>query len=586
MNQKRSLATQALKLGIESQKQGLYAQAEKLYLKTINLDPSYIEGFNCLGALALDLGKSEKAEEIYRAGISHSTPNALTFFGLGESYRNRGMLEDSLTLYLKADEYKHSFSGIYNNIALVYGELGKHKKAIEYCEKAISHKPDFPEAYNNLGYSYRYIGEIEKALRAHQKAFELKPTYFDAYSNYLFTLAQDPNTSFSDYYVAACEYNNKVSEGVEQYIHWEASREKLKVGFISGDFKNHVISKLLLDPLRALSTLDIELVAFNNSEKFDDVSKEIKQCFHNWFDVSKHDDKQLSELIHKQNLNILVDLSGHSGRNRLPVLAYKPAPIQISWLGFFASTGLRTVDYFVSSPFCAAGLEKNFTEKIAYIESFQCLREPNIQISKRQLSPFNDNGYITFGYFNRVDKINDKLLEVWSSILEEVSGSKIYFNSWLFKDQEFCNDFYTRLSGFGITEDRVTLDFHDGKYESYLSCFNRVDLVLDSFPYNGSTVNLECLWMNVPYISLAGDTIISRTGASILNSLKLQDLIAASELEYKKLAVSYALEPHRIDEIRESLPALRAESGFYNAEIMAEDVFSCFQVLWERYSSK
>ena len=431
-NQIKEVLAKAVKLGFECHRKRELEQAEKLFLKALNIDPNHAEALNGLGVIAIDFKRYSSAVKIYTHALTTNENNLTLLYGLGNAYRFQQLYKKAIECYLKAIEVNKKSPEIYVNLAICYAELADHYSAIDACDKAIKLDPRSVKAHNNKGYSYRYLGQLNKAVECFKSAISYDPSFVGAHSNLLFAMAQSNDFSSQEYVTEAKRYGVAVSKGKQKYSKWNCG-DKFKVGFVAADFNNHVVSKLIEEALEKLSHLDIDLIAYSNGKKVDHVTERLQTIFSGWNDITLLTDEAVASKVYSDGINILIDMSGHSALNRLPVFAYKPAPVQISWLGFFASTGLPEMDYFAVDK--VAGPDRNdsaFTEELWQLKSSQCLRTPDIDRDIHYL-PMKDAGVFTFGCVNRVDKMSDDVIDIWVRILTEMPESRFYSDSWMFK---------------------------------------------------------------------------------------------------------------------------------------------------------
>ncbi len=277
------------------------------------------------------------------------------------------------------------------------------------------------------------------------------------------------------------------------------------------------------------------------------------------------------------NIDILIDLSGHTYGNRLSVFSYKPAPVQMSWLGYFATTGLREMDYFLGDPhMLPEGEENHFIENVWRLsESWLCLKPPNFQIEV-SVSPLKKNGFCTFGSFGNISKINDQVVEVWASVLSGTPRSKLFIKANQLIDSLVVDDVQKRFEVFGIGSDRLILEGASSRL-AYFEAYNEIDLVLDTFPYPGGTTSIDALWMGVPVLTLKGDRFLSHLGESIAINAGNQNWIAKDIEEYITKAVNFSLDSDRHSQSRSSFRDRILKSPLFDTDRFAR----CFgDALW------
>ena len=301
---------------------------------------------------------------------------------------------------------------------------------------------------------------------------------------------------------------------------------------VSGDLHNHPVGYFLESLLANLDPVRVELIAYPTALRPDALTARIKPSLAAWKPLNTLNDADAAKLIHADGVHVLLDLSGHTGYNRLPIFAWKPAPVQVSWLGYFATTGMAEMDYLLADRVgVPESQRKNFTEAVWYLPDTRlCFTAPAAAVPVAPL-PALQNGYITFGCFQNLSKVGDEVLAAWGKIFAALPGARLRWQSKQLGDPAVAEQQMLRLRQHGIDPARVSLHGSASR-EAYLAAHAEVDMVLDTFPYPGGTTTCEALWMGVPTITLAGDTLLARQGASLLTAAGLQDWVATSVEDY------------------------------------------------------
>jgi len=588
-----TLALRAIELGHKLYEGDRLNEAEALFKRALSILPSNFDAIHFLGVIEIRRKSYDRAANYLIKAIELNPKSGDAYHHLGLCVLELGDIDAALKIFQRAVALKPTLPASYRGMGDIYSKKNQITEAVKQYHRALEFDPNSIKALNNLGNTLKAQGKLSEAVNCFRKARLLEPGRLDIMSNELMCLATDPNIAGEEYIKVAREYGRIAQSRCSPFTSWavQSTQENkpLRIGFVSGDFRNHVVAKLIEGAIRELSKQSIELFAYHNNWRADDdVTLRMKPYFTSWTDINDLDDESLAKKIHSDSINILIDMSGHSAHNRLPVFAYKAAPVQISWMGFFASTGISEIDYFCTDKIASPERKSpQFTEEIWHLKNVQCLSPMNVKVERNPLeSPYEKNGYFTFGCMNRLDKVSDKALGLWSNILRKISDSHLYINSSLFFDEEFKKTFIERLKKFTVPVDRVILASHDGSQQGYLSCFNKIDLVLDTFPYNGSTVNLESLWMGTPYVSKLGSTPISRSGGSYLHSMALNELIAKTSEEYVNKAVEVGMNPKLLNDIKHRIKNNTQSCGLFNAQVMAEQLKSDFTKMWKIYCEK
>ena len=357
----------------------------------------------------------------------------------------------------------------------------------------------------------------------------------------------------------------------------------LRVGFVSGDFKNHPVGYFLENLINALDSSKIELFAYSSQDYEDALTARIKPKFHQWTNITSLDDPLAAEKIHNDGIHILIDLAGYTAHNRLSLFAWKPAPVQVSWLGYFASTGMTFIDYFLADPISVPEQNRaHFTEKVWYLPKTRlCFTPPSPDIAQESTPlPALSNGFVTFGCFQTISKMTDPILALWTKILRRCPNSQLMIKNHQIKDLISKQDLMTQLKKHHIPLECIV--FEEGSpREDYLAAYGRVDFILDTFPFTGGTTTCEALWMGVPTLTLTGNTLLERQGMSLLSCVGLEDWIATNEEDYINKAVNHAKQLDKLAQLRGQLRPQMRESPLMDAPLFASDFTHALQEIWQ-----
>ena len=392
--------------------QGKLEEAINHHQKAIKINPNYAEGYNNLGVALQKAKRIDEAISNYQIALKLKPEFAQVYNNLATSLKYLNRFDEALINCEKAINLKPDFANAHNNMGAILKDLNRMTESYKYLKKATELKEDYAEAYYNLGVVLKKLGKIEESIENTKKAIKIKPNYLEAYNNYLFNLHYLTKYNYQHYISAAKEFRNtlkKIENNLCIPYQYEKQPKKIKIGFVSGDFKEHPVGFLLLDTLKYLKNKNLKLFAYSNFIKKDSLNSEIKKYFNSWREISNLSDLEVVNLIRKDGINILFDLSGHSAHNRLPIFVNKPAPLQISWIGFTASTGVPEIDYILGDPYVTPYANKNqFVENILHLPKiWACLSKPQFNTKKTNLTPAIKNGFITFGCYNNLDKINE-----------------------------------------------------------------------------------------------------------------------------------------------------------------------------------
>jgi protein O-GlcNAc transferase len=503
---------------------------------------------------------------------------------LAAALRASGQLEEAVTAGRRALKINPDFAEAHNNLGVALQDLGQLNDAVASYRRAISIKPGFAEAHNNLGSALKELGQIDNGLASYSRALEINPDFAKARSNFLQVLNSSTNYSVSSGLAQAQQYGHMAARKVSSPFsawHCITEPERLRVGMVSGDLNNHPVGYFLEGLLAQLDYTRIELIAYPTSPVMDELTARIKPYYAAWKPLSGLSDNAAAHLIHADGVHVLLDLSGHTHHNRLPVFAWRPSPVQASWLGYFATTGVAEMDYVLADPYVVpSGEEGQFTEAIWRLpESYFCFTPPKSDVDVLPL-PALATGRITFGCFNNLAKMNDAVVALWARVLHAVPGSRLFLKTKQLNDAMVCNIIRQRYAERGVLPDRLVLEGSSPRAE-LLAAYNKVDIALDPFPYPGGTTSVEALWMGVPVITRRGDRFLSHVGETIAQNAGMADWIAADDDEYVAKAVEHAADLQRLADLRAGLRQQVLASPVYDAPRFARNFEAAVRGMWE-----
>ena len=575
-------------LGNILKKQSKLDESEACFRQAIELKPDFAEAHNNLGVTLEAQSKLNEAEVSCRQAIKLKPDYAEAYNHLGAILQNLGRLNEAEASCLKAITLKPDHAKAYNNLGVILQKLGRLNETEASYRQAMKLKPDYAEAHSNLGVILQKLGRLNEAEASYRQAMKLKPDYAEAHSNLLFLYSGFMYES-SHYLKKAREYGQQIAKSVvSKYSTWlcVGNTKILRVGMVSGDLKNHPVGYFLEEFLNQLGEFDFELYAYTTQSNEDDLTLRIKPRFTRWKSLVGISDVDAADHIYNDGIHILIDLSGHTAQNRLPIFAWKPAPVQISWLGYFASTGVAEIDYILGDPYVTPTEEANhFSEKIWQLpESYICFTEPEVDIDVVSL-PALDKKRVTFGCFNKIARITDPVVRVWSEILHAVPTAVLFLKDKNFDVESVRESFYDRFKVNGIQKDRLILEGESPR-SKYLAAYNRVDIALSPFPYGGGTTSAEGLWMGVPVITMQGNHFLSHLGESIANNTGLSDWIAVDEEDYVAKAIAFSTDLEGLEKLRSRLRAQVLSRPLFDAERFANHFKNALRGMWKRFEER
>ena len=565
-------------------------EAEASYREALRLKSDYAQAHNNLGNVLKGLGRFTEAEASYREALRLKRDYVEAHYNLGFTLNLLERLTEAETSYREAIRLKPDLAKAHNNLGIALKDFGRLTEAEASYREALRLKPDYARAYANLGNILKDLGRISEAERSYREAIRLKPDYAEAHSNLLFSLNYVESLSTEAALMEAKRYGSAVSfRAVPKFTSWETPRDvtKLRIGFVSGDFRNHPVGYFIEGLIKHLDQDQFELVAFPTTPKTNELTIRIKPHFHEWIPIFGKSDLEAATLIHQKGIQVLIDLSGHTAHNRLPVFAYKPAPVQLTWLGYCGTTGVQEIDYLLGDAYATPVEEENhFVETIWRMpESYICLTPPQQEVQIDVL-PAQRNGYVTFGSFNNLSKMTDAVVSLWARILSCVEHSRLFLKTKQFNDERTVQDTIERFRKCGIQADRLIIEGTTPSHIAHLKAYNRVDIALDTFPYNGVTTSAEALWMGVPVITKKGKRFIAHNGESIAHNAGQANWIAEDLDDYVRKAKLFAADLEALAKTRSGLRAQVLTSPLFDSRRFARNFEEAMTAMYYKAATR
>jgi protein O-GlcNAc transferase len=570
--------------------QGAIEEAEAEFLRCLELRPSFAGVWADYAVLLINTGRGEAAA----AALEHALKADPE---LPEAHLLHGMVH--LRLHRFPESEKSLKRALELNPDLLQAQIGLQvldhltfelSASEAACRRTLSRHPDAGDAWLNLGNALLVQGRLDEALAATRRAVEILPDPRQAWSNTLLTLNYRSESTPQVLIEEHRRYGNAYPPRRDRHA-FTRNRDpqrRLRVGYLSPDFRKHVVAFFIEPVIEAHDPRAVEVVGYYNDTQVDEVTRRIRDRAVFWREVANLDDDRLESLMLEDQLDILVDLGGHTARTRLPAASRRVAPIQASWLGYPNTTGLKAFDWRITDDRAdpAPDAEAQYVERLWRLpETFLTYRPPPEAPGVMPL-PLQERGFVTFGAFNNFSKVTDLVLELWARILREAPGSRLQIKTGALKDEEVRERALRRLTALGVEPARVQLSgVVPGRVE-HLTTIAGLDLQLDTFPYHGTTTTCESLWMGVPVVSLAGDRHASRVGVSLLEAVGAGDLVAHDPDGYVALAVSLAKDPARLADLRTRLRPAMQRSPLTDATRFTRHLESAYRGMWHDWLSE
>lgn len=490
--------------------------------------------------------------------------------------------EDAYRHFSRAIQLAPGKAETHNNLGNLFVKCWRLTEAGEQYQRAIELKADYAGAYSNLGRIASYEGRLDDALALFRKALELRPTFRAAVDNLLFVLNNSdlhtPEQIRDEHLRLAYAYNGTAEVN---YLPQHHRSEKIRVGYVSADFRSHSVGFFIEPVLSNHSKSDFDVFCYDQATVPDDTTNRIMKVGWTWRAVYGLSDREMADQIRADAIDILVDLSGHSVGNRLGVFALRPALIQVTWLGYPNTTGLKQIDFRLTDEVAdpSSMTDHLYAERLVRLPSiFLCYAPP---VSAPEVAPL-PGGEIIFCCFNNYPKVSDTVLNLWGRILHAVPGSKLFLKSGSLGDAGVRTRLTKRFAGLGINSSRLIIAGFTVKREEHLQSYGACHIALDTYPYHGTTTTCEALWMGVPVVTLAGVNHAARVGVSILRNVRMTELIASNYNQYVEIAVNLALNRERLQQYRNSMRQRLLDSSLMDVDTFTVDLERAYRWMVER----
>jgi protein O-GlcNAc transferase len=613
---------QAFDLALQHHQAGRLQEAEQVYRQILTQQPEHPGALRYLGVLTHRIGRLDIAVDLIRRAISFNPNSPGAHNDLGNALAENGQLDEAIAAYRQAIAFDPNYTKAHNNLGNVLKDKRQFDGAIAAYRHAIALNPNLPEAHSNLGIALADNGQLDEAVAAYRQAIALNPNlsrahnnlgnalkdkgylddaiaafcqaialspnYAEAHSNLVHTLHYHP--AYDDQAIAEelRRWSRRHAEPLKKFIQAHANDHdpdrRLRIGYVSADFFGHACAYFLLPLFRHHDRRLFEVFCYAQGAQSDKITGQMRDEAQHWRKTNGLTDAQVARLVRQDQVDILVDLKLHTADNRLLVFAQKPAPVQVTWLGYPGTTGLNTIDYRLTDPHLdpPALDDAYYSERSIHLpHTFWCY-DPLTPEPAVNPSPCLKAGFVTFGCISNFCKVNEQVAQLWMRVLKNVQRSRLLILCPEGGHRQLLRDLVERG---GIHPDRVELIARRPRRQ-YLELYHRIDVGLDTFPYNGHTTSLDSFWMGVPVITLVGQTAVGRAGMSQLMNLRMPELIARTPEQYVEIAAALAGDPPRLAEIRRTLRSRMQASPLMDAERFARDVEAVYRQIWRSWCAK
>jgi protein O-GlcNAc transferase len=577
-------------LGVMEHRAGRSAHGAELIARATRANPNVAQYHSDLGAALRSDGRAGEAIASFRAAISLKPDFAPAHGNLGNALAADGRLEEAVACYRKSLELNPGGISVLHNLATALKDLGELQEALECYERVLALKPEHFKAHSNLGTVYAALGRKDEAAAQFRLAFANNPDFLTVYQGLLFDQNYVAESDPHELLAAAQQFAESISAKVALTTSHGNNADPdrpLRVGLVSGDLGNHVVGRFLEGPLREIDPEKIRLFAYMTSKVDDGMTANFKQIIPEWRLATAMNDAELASAIAADEIDILVDLAGYTGFNRLPVFARKPAPVQVSWLGYSGTTGFSTIDYILGDRWVIPeGEQDQFAEMPWRMPDSYLCYTPNSGLGEVAPPPALSAGHVTFGCFNNLSKVSSATVRCWAKVLHAVPNSRLTLRYAPEQQSRVAERIAETFAGLGIGGDRLEFSPRTDDFAKHMNGFGKIDIALDPFPYVGTTTTCDTLSMGVPVLTLKGDRFIAHVGESILHNVGLEDWIAASPDEYVAKAVAFAADLQGLATLRATLRQRFFASPVCDAPRFARNLEVAFAGMWRAWCER
>lgn len=558
------------------------------YQRALRFNPDFADAYGNMGNALRENSRHHEAVECFRRAVQLKPDSADAYCSLGNALHEVGRHVEALENYRRASQIDPGSAATQTNLGNALAEIGHDEEAMTCYRKALQIDPDFAMARKNLGNSQHALGQFDEAQASYRQALAIDPSFAGAYSSLLFALSHNINVDAENLFAEHCRFGEHFESPLR--ADWRPHgndrdpERQLQIGFVSGDLRDHPVAFFVEPVLTHLAgRQQLALHVYHNHSGEDPVTKRIRGLVKHWNPVSGLSDEALAQKIRADGIDILIDLSGHTGYVRLLTFARKPAPLQASWIGYPGTTGLRAMDYYLADRFFLPldQFAGQFTEQIAYLPA-NAPFQPFSGAPAVTSLPASTNGYLTFGSFNRISKITRPVVTLWSQLLRALPNSRMLVGGMPHEDQ--CETLLIWFAQEGVARERVEL-YRRSDMGAYLKLHHRVDLCLDTFPYTGGTTTCHAAWMGVPTLTLVGNTPCGQQGAAILGHLGLETFIARDAQDFMHKGVVWAQQFDTLSAIRSQLRERLTHSVLGQPALVADGLERALRTMWRRWCS-
>ena len=544
-------------------------QAIALLRRVLDVNPGNSHAASNLGALLLSRGRAAEAEEVLTEALAQNPEDPDLLTNRGAARLALSDFEGGRQDHCDAYDQGGRNPALLNSIGCMLLDAGRLSEAQALFSSVLATDPNHVDTLINLAICRANLGHAVEAEPLLKRAADLSPDLPRVHGAMMMLSNYLPDWSAADSLACGARFEAALRRklGAGTKLAKRPPRARLRVGLVSGDLRRHPVGYFLAGVL-GQACGEIDFFAYPTVAAADDVSERLRTACIAWKPINALTDHEAARMIQADSIDILIDLAGHTEHNRLGLFVLRAAPVQISWLGYSATTGLSDIDYFVGDEIVAPPeMQGWFTERLIRLPtSYLCYTPPEFAPPVAP-PPAMSSGTVTFGCYNKLSKLNRSVVACWSAILNELPGARLILQNSPLADANVAADIRKRFAEYGVHEQLVLRPGTD--HATYLASFADIDIALDPFPFPGGTTTYDALWMGVPTVTLLGDRFLARAGASFAHSSGLRDWVASDIEGYKTIAVDKARDLEALAALRRSLRVRVASTALFDAKRFA-----------------
>jgi predicted O-linked N-acetylglucosamine transferase (SPINDLY family) len=556
-------------------------EALAAYEAALALQPDFAEALCGLGSVLLEREEYDKAFQCLSKAVALKPNDAVAHCGLGAVLVKLKRVPEAVASCRRALELQPGLAEAHQNLGSAFSELGDFDQAIACYHRALELKPGAGNTIGSLAGAYKETAQLDKAVEGFRRCLELNFDAAIAHSNLLMTLNYCPTTTPQELLDEQKRWNQRharpLAEFIQPHVNDREPHRRLKIGYVSADLQNHPVGRFVRSLLASHDHSSFEIFCYAQVASPDDLTRACEGYADHWRSTVGVSHEQLAAMVRQDQIDILVDLSLHTRGNRLLAFAQKPAPVQVSFAGYPGSTGLETIAYRLSDPHLDPPDQQD-RSTIRLPDTFWCDQfiESELEVS---VLAAQANGFVTFGSLNNFCKNNAVMLSLWARVLASVPRSRLIMLAPAGSARDWVLDHFTAA---GVESGRIELMGSQPRND-YLRTYDRIDIGLDTWPYGGHSTGFDALWMGVPQVTVPGQTVVGRAGASLLTNLGLKELIAKDPEEYLRIAADLASDVPRLAELRRSMRNRMGNSPLTDGHRFARGVEDAFREIWKKW---